>query len=60
LKNYTFCIYYSHYKGLPSALFEALSCGLPVFVSDIPVNKEIPLPEYRYFQSGNIEEPAKK
>jgi len=50
----------SYYEGLPIALLEALSYGLPVLVSDIPPNREIPLPEYRYFQPGNIEELSEK
>jgi len=44
----------SYYEGLPIALLEALSYGLPVLVSDIPQNREIPLPEFRYFQPGDI------
>jgi len=45
----------SHSEGLPIALLEALSYGLPVLVSDIAPNKEIPLPADRYFPVGNIE-----
>ncbi|MCS7227564.1 MAG: glycosyltransferase, partial [Endomicrobia bacterium] len=45
----------SYYEGLPIALLEALSYGVPVLVSDIPQHKEIPLPEYRYFRTGNVE-----
>ncbi len=45
----------SYYEGLPLALLEALSYGLPVLVSDIPQHKEIPIPEYRFFPVGNIE-----
>jgi glycosyltransferase involved in cell wall biosynthesis len=44
----------SFYEGLPIALLEALSYGLPVLVSDIPQHREIPLSEFRYFEKGNI------
>ena len=50
----------SYYEGLPIALLEALSYGLPVLVSDIPQHHEIPLPEFRYFKVGNIDDLAKK
>lgn len=39
----------SYYEGLPIALLEAMSYGIPVLVSDIPATREICLPEYRYF-----------
>jgi len=41
-------------------LLEALSYGLPVLVSDIPQNREIPLPEFRYFQPGDIDGLSRK
>jgi glycosyltransferase involved in cell wall biosynthesis len=44
----------SYYEGLPIALLEALSYGLPVLVSDIPQHKEVPLGDFRYFHSGDI------
>ena len=50
----------SYYEGLPIALLEALSYGLPVLVSDIPQHHEIPLPEFRYFKVGDTDELAKK
>ncbi|MDP8235270.1 MAG: glycosyltransferase family 4 protein [Candidatus Erginobacter occultus] len=50
----------SYYEGLPIALLEALSYGLPVLASDIPQNREIPLPEFRYFEPGNSEVLASK
>ncbi|HEC93674.1 MAG TPA: glycosyltransferase [Candidatus Atribacteria bacterium] len=50
----------SYYEGLPIALLEALSFGLPVLVSSIPQNKELSLPEFRYFEVGNIEMLAEK
>jgi glycosyltransferase involved in cell wall biosynthesis len=45
----------SYYEGLPIALLEALSYGLPVLVSDIPANREVPLPDFRVSAPGNIE-----
>ena len=44
----------SYYEGLPIALLEALSYGLPVLVSDIPQHRELPLEKYRYFRKGDI------
>jgi len=48
----------SYYEGLPIALLEALSYGLPVLVSDIPANREVPLPDFRFFPVGEIEKLA--
>jgi glycosyltransferase involved in cell wall biosynthesis len=45
----------SYYEGLPIALLEALSYGLPVLVSDIPQHREIDLDESSYFSTGNRE-----
>jgi glycosyltransferase involved in cell wall biosynthesis len=50
----------SYYEGLPIALLEALSYGLPVLVSDIPQNREIPLPDFRYFRVGDIDDLYRK
>ncbi|MCM8808457.1 MAG: glycosyltransferase family 4 protein, partial [Candidatus Omnitrophica bacterium] len=50
----------SYYEGLPIALLEALSYGLPVLVSDIPQHKEIPLPQFRYFPCGDVEKLKEK
>ena len=44
----------SYHEGLPIALLEALSYGLPSLVSDIPANKEVKLPEKNYFRCGDI------
>ena len=44
----------SYYEGLPIALLEALSYGLPVLVSDIPQHREIPLGDPRYFVKGDV------
>jgi glycosyltransferase involved in cell wall biosynthesis len=50
----------SYHEGLPIALFEAMSYGLPVLVSDIPANKEIELPAERYFRCGDVEDLREK
>lgn len=43
----------SSHEGLPIALLEALSFGLPVVASDIPSNAEIALPAECYFPLGD-------
>lgn len=44
----------SSHEGLPIALLEAMSYGVPVVVSDIPANLEIGLPDDCYFPCGNV------
>lgn len=44
----------SYHEGLPLALLEAMSYGLPVLVSDIPANKEVGLATDRYFRCGDV------
>ena len=46
----------SYHEGLPIALLEALSYGLPVIVSDIPANKEVDLRSDCFFEVGNIDD----
>lgn len=50
----------SSHEGLPIAVLEALSYGLPVIASAIPANLEIGLESSRYFPLGNIEALAER
>jgi len=50
----------SYHEGLPFALLEALSYGIPVLVSDIPPHREMSVQDFRFFQVENIEELSKK
>jgi glycosyltransferase involved in cell wall biosynthesis len=44
----------SSHEGMPIAMLEALSYGLPVIASDISANLEIELPEEHYFPMGDV------
>jgi glycosyltransferase involved in cell wall biosynthesis len=50
----------SSHEGLPIALLEALSFGLPVLASDIPANLELGLPASSYFPMGDTAALAEK
>lgn len=50
----------SSHEGMPIAILEALSFGLPVVASDIPANLEIGLPVEHYFPLGDIDALAAK
>ena len=50
----------SSHEGLPIALLEALSYGLPALVSDIPSNLEVGLPSEQYFPLGDVDALASK
>ncbi|MDR4507110.1 MAG: glycosyltransferase family 4 protein [Candidatus Brocadiaceae bacterium] len=43
----------SYYEGLPIVLLEAMSYGLSCIASDIPANRNVALPENRFFRAGD-------
>ncbi|HZY67715.1 MAG TPA: glycosyltransferase family 4 protein [Devosia sp.] len=45
----------SSHEGMPIALLEALSYGLPVLASDIPANLALGMAENRYFALGDLQ-----
>lgn len=45
----------SSHEGMPIALLEALSYGLPVLASDIVANRELKLPPTDYFPMGDVD-----
>jgi glycosyltransferase involved in cell wall biosynthesis len=50
----------SSHEGMPIAMLEALSYGLPVIASNISANVEIELPEENYFKMGDTAALAEK
>lgn len=50
----------SSHEGLPVALLEAMSHGVPAWVSDIAANREVELREDRYFRVGDVDFLARK
>ena len=40
-QNASMFVFPSHYEGLPTVVLEAMSCGLPIILSDIPAHKDI-------------------
>ena len=40
-QNALIFIFPSHYEGLPTVVLEAMSCGLPVIITDIPAHRDL-------------------
>lgn len=49
----------SEMEGFGLVVLEALSAGVPTYVSDISVHREFALPERHYFPVGDVDEIAK-
>ncbi|MBD8688155.1 MULTISPECIES: glycosyltransferase family 4 protein [unclassified Rhizobium] len=45
----------SYHEGLPFVALEAIACGAPIALSDIPGNRELGLAEHAYFRPGDME-----
>ena len=50
----------SYHEGLPNAVLEAISAGLPILLSDIEPHRDIGLPERCYFPTGDLKTLAMK
>ena len=50
----------SRWEGMPLVLVEAMSHGLPIVTSDLPVSKEILGDFGMYFKNGDIEDLAQR
>lgn len=50
----------SAHEGLPITLLEALSFGLACIASSIPANREVSLPDDRYFEVGDVDALAQR
>ena len=50
----------SRWEGMPLVLVEAMSHGLPIVTSDLPVSKEILSDFGMYFKNGDIEDLAQR
>ena len=50
----------SRWEGMPLVLMEAMSHGLPIVSSDLPVSKEIMGNFGLYFENGNVEQLAEQ
>ena len=61
-QNASMFVFPSHYEGLPTVVLEAMSCGLPVIVSDIPAHKYFIKDRKNgiFTQRGSPEDIAKK
>jgi glycosyltransferase involved in cell wall biosynthesis len=56
LPQYDVFVMSSHFEGQPVALLEAMACGLPALLSDIPVLKEVGRASALYFDLADPED----